>query len=146
MSNFAPQDLIVSTPCFHVFHKICFNEWLELARSCPVCRTDIPDSLGVVRSGTSRNSRGAQTSSDASRQIEVTTGSSFPFRWSRTSLSEGTFESSSDGVSSLFGGGDAVDNTVVTRVSNIINRSVANGSSDGTDDNVVTAASQQRQR
>ena len=51
MSDFVPQDVIVSTPCHHVFHKSCFNEWLELARTCPVCRTDIPNSLGLVHPG-----------------------------------------------------------------------------------------------
>jgi hypothetical protein len=53
MSDFLPQDVIISTPCSHVFHKICFSEWLDLARTCPICRTDIPNSLGIDQSHTS---------------------------------------------------------------------------------------------
>ena len=32
----------VETNCKHVFHKQCCREWLRQARSCPVCRMDIP--------------------------------------------------------------------------------------------------------
>jgi len=48
MTDFANNELIVATECEHVFHKRCCQEWLKQARTCPVCRTDIPDSLGVV--------------------------------------------------------------------------------------------------
>lgn len=39
-------DGIVATPCNHVFHKTCCKEWLQLSRSCPICRRDIVDGLG----------------------------------------------------------------------------------------------------
>lgn len=36
------RGTIVETSCKHVFHKQCCREWLRQARSCPVCRMDIP--------------------------------------------------------------------------------------------------------
>lgn len=47
MCDFAAGELIVATTCEHVFHKRCFQEWLRHARTCPVCRTDIPTSMGI---------------------------------------------------------------------------------------------------
>ena len=41
MEPFAKEN-VVETSCKHVFHKECCREWLRQARSCPVCRTDIP--------------------------------------------------------------------------------------------------------
>jgi Ring finger domain len=34
---------IVQTDCGHVLHKSCCSVWLRQARTCPVCRTDIPN-------------------------------------------------------------------------------------------------------
>ncbi len=47
MADFNTNDAIVTTECGHVFHQVCCEEWLKQARTCPVCRTDIPDSLGM---------------------------------------------------------------------------------------------------
>ena len=46
MGDFCPGEVIVATACEHVFHKRCCQEWLRQARTCPVCRTDIPASIG----------------------------------------------------------------------------------------------------
>ena len=27
--------------CGHIFHKTCINEWLQIRRECPICRTKI---------------------------------------------------------------------------------------------------------
>jgi hypothetical protein len=48
MENFTGTDVIVETGCQHVFHKPCCRDWLQQARTCPVCRTDIPTALGSV--------------------------------------------------------------------------------------------------
>ena len=48
MVEFSLEDVIVMTPCEHVFHKSCCREWLRQARSCPVCRTDLPSVLGMT--------------------------------------------------------------------------------------------------
>jgi len=46
LMEYAPGDGIVATPCDHIFHKHCCCEWLQLSRSCPICRRDIVDGLG----------------------------------------------------------------------------------------------------
>ena len=48
MTDFVANDTIVVTKCEHVFHKGCCEEWLRHARTCPVCRTDIPESLNIT--------------------------------------------------------------------------------------------------
>lgn len=48
MNEFVSNEMIVSTECDHVFHKSCCKEWLRQARTCPVCRMDIPNSLGMA--------------------------------------------------------------------------------------------------
>jgi Ring finger domain len=45
MEAFRAQDVVVETPCRHMFHKSCCREWLRQARTCPVCRDDIPSAL-----------------------------------------------------------------------------------------------------
>lgn len=45
MEHFSSKDVIVATECNHVFHKQCCREWLQQARTCPVCRIDIPAAL-----------------------------------------------------------------------------------------------------
>ena len=51
MSDFSEGEVIVVTNCEHVFHKRCCQEWLQQARTCPVCRTDIPTALGMSEHG-----------------------------------------------------------------------------------------------
>jgi hypothetical protein len=45
MGEFVAGEAIVTTECHHVTHKRCLQEWLTQARTCPVCRADIPSSL-----------------------------------------------------------------------------------------------------
>ena len=45
MDEFNSFDAVVETRCKHIFHKQCCREWLRQARTCPVCRTDIPSSI-----------------------------------------------------------------------------------------------------
>jgi hypothetical protein len=45
IGDFVAGDVIVATSCNHVFHKQCCREWLRQARTCPVCRADIPSTL-----------------------------------------------------------------------------------------------------
>jgi hypothetical protein len=55
MEAFRSQDVIVETNCRHMFHKNCCREWLRQARTCPVCRDDIPSALEVPTRGYNRN-------------------------------------------------------------------------------------------
>lgn len=43
MEDFRMADGIVQTDCGHVLHKSCCSVWLRQARTCPVCRADIPN-------------------------------------------------------------------------------------------------------
>jgi len=45
MEEFSPSESVVKTACNHVFHKSCCREWLRQARTCPVCRADIPSTI-----------------------------------------------------------------------------------------------------
>ena len=47
MQEYSEGEVIVATPCEHVFHKRCCQEWLTLSRTCPVCREDLPEALGM---------------------------------------------------------------------------------------------------
>jgi len=47
MGEFCSREDIIVTECEHIFHKRCCQEWLKQARTCPVCRSDIPRSLGI---------------------------------------------------------------------------------------------------
>ncbi|CAB9523072.1 E3 ubiquitin-protein ligase [Seminavis robusta] len=45
MEDFGPDQAIVQTDCGHILHKSCCSVWFRQARTCPVCRTDIPNAL-----------------------------------------------------------------------------------------------------
>ena len=47
MMEYKESEVIVQTPCDHIFHKRCCQEWLTLSRTCPVCRLDLPQVLGI---------------------------------------------------------------------------------------------------
>lgn len=40
-TSFESDNLYVSTPCGHNFHKKCILKWLQIKSNCPCCRTDI---------------------------------------------------------------------------------------------------------
>lgn len=41
MEEFGEQKQIVRTPCVHYFHHECLKEWLKVAKTCPLCRSDL---------------------------------------------------------------------------------------------------------
>jgi len=41
VEEFNSEKAIVQTPCGHYFHQSCLGDWLKLARTCPLCRTDL---------------------------------------------------------------------------------------------------------
>lgn len=73
MSDFLNQDVILITPCQHVFHKVCFSEWIDLARTCPICRSDIPNSLGIDSSHTATSATTITSINSINRQIDEPT-------------------------------------------------------------------------
>ena len=34
-------ESVLILPCFHVYHQECITRWLQLKRSCPVCKLDV---------------------------------------------------------------------------------------------------------
>ncbi len=75
LMEYIEGDGIVATPCDHIFHKVCCKEWLQLSRSCPICRRDVVDELdegstleeGAVDSGRSNNPMERRTSREWQR-------------------------------------------------------------------------------
>jgi len=57
LEKFRRTDEVVETACKHVFHKQCCREWLLQARSCPMCRVDIPTNLETPPEETSEGTR-----------------------------------------------------------------------------------------
>jgi Ring finger domain len=55
MEDFDKDDVVVRTACSHCFHKQCCREWLRQARTCPVCRADIPSTLPNAPDGGTNN-------------------------------------------------------------------------------------------
>lgn len=46
---FNAEKEIVCTPCDHYFHKECLGEWLKLARTCPLCRKDLDETVALEK-------------------------------------------------------------------------------------------------
>ena len=53
LMEYKEGEVILQTPCQHIFHKRCCNEWFQLSRTCPVCREDVPSALGLSEEGRS---------------------------------------------------------------------------------------------
>jgi len=41
LGEFTPDTEIRMTTCGHVFHAECLGEWFRMARTCPICRSDL---------------------------------------------------------------------------------------------------------
>jgi len=68
MMEYKEGEVIVATPCEHVFHKRCCHEWLQLSRTCPVCRKDLPDALGM-NEGEAQGSSGGSIISESLEEM-----------------------------------------------------------------------------
>jgi hypothetical protein len=41
--EFKNNDICRSTPCLHVFHADCLEQWLKKNETCPVCRAELTE-------------------------------------------------------------------------------------------------------
>ena len=35
------DEKIIKLPCKHYYHKLCLLPWIDISKTCPICRTDI---------------------------------------------------------------------------------------------------------
>lgn len=49
LEAFEPGRSIKQTPCGHVFHTDCLGGWLQVARTCPLCRQDLTSDAGATQ-------------------------------------------------------------------------------------------------
>jgi len=45
MDEFQLNQIYLSLPCFHFFHKDELVKWLKLNKKCPICKYNIEDGL-----------------------------------------------------------------------------------------------------
>jgi len=38
LEEFKNGDVVITLPCFHLFHKQCITDWLKRENSCPICK------------------------------------------------------------------------------------------------------------
>tara|TARA_B100001123_G_C15066217_1_gene929730 strand:- start:235 stop:609 length:375 start_codon:yes stop_codon:yes gene_type:complete len=36
------DEKIIKLPCKHYYHKFCLLSWIDVSKTCPTCRMDIP--------------------------------------------------------------------------------------------------------
>lgn len=47
MCDFASRQRVRELPCQHIYHTKCIDKWLKTNRTCPLCRADALDLLGL---------------------------------------------------------------------------------------------------
>ncbi|KAF8026560.1 hypothetical protein BT93_F3142 [Corymbia citriodora subsp. variegata] len=50
LSRYADNDELKELPCHHVFHVECIDKWLKINASCPLCKSEISESIGLLQS------------------------------------------------------------------------------------------------
>jgi hypothetical protein len=38
MEEFGDNDVILTVPCYHIFHQSCVMEWFKIENTCPICK------------------------------------------------------------------------------------------------------------
>jgi hypothetical protein len=51
LGPYEPGESLRMLPCFHRFHRECIDEWFERSKLCPLCNTDIEETISQVNAG-----------------------------------------------------------------------------------------------
>ena len=38
MDDYKENELVLTIPCYHIFHKNCIKEWFKKDKTCPICK------------------------------------------------------------------------------------------------------------
>lgn len=40
LNDYSDIDIIKILPCYHIFHKSCVDQWIDIKNICPLCQND----------------------------------------------------------------------------------------------------------
>eukprot|EP00257_Ricinus_communis_P025243 XP_025012657.1 E3 ubiquitin-protein ligase At1g63170 isoform X2 [Ricinus communis] len=69
LAKYANNDELRELPCSHFFHKDCVDKWLKINASCPLCKTEVGES--VMGSLTATNTGQRQVESRDTVQVDL---------------------------------------------------------------------------
>lgn len=58
LAKYANNDELRELPCSHFFHKDCVDKWLKINALCPLCKTEVGESIIGSLEGTNRQQQG----------------------------------------------------------------------------------------